>query len=134
MSPRVPPPQAPPTFQHTPQSLVDDTRALIERSRAVEDEIVKDVRVEEATFDNVLRPMANDENSSALQKNIIGFYQHVSEDGGLRDASSTAEKELEVSNATHIYILPNTPFLPPPPSPLPPRGGLQNLIVPFCLM
>ena len=63
---------------------------------------MRDVRLEEATFDNVLRPMADDENNSALQTRIIGFYQYVSENKDLRDASSTADKELEV-----IY----TPFL-----------------------
>lgn len=85
---------------------MDDTRAIIKRSRTIEDETVKDIRLEEATFDNVLMPMANDENSVALQKNIIGFYQHVSENKDLRDASSMAEKELEV------MLLPNTLYLP----------------------
>lgn len=57
---------------------------------------MRDVRLGEATFDNVLRPMADDENNSALQTRIIGFYQYVSENKDLRDASSTADKELEV--------------------------------------
>lgn len=100
MSLRVPP-QAPPTFKHTPQSLLDETRAIIERSRSIENETVRDIRLEEATFDNVLGPMAEDENNSALQTRIIGFYQYVSEDKDLRDASSMAEKELEVM--PHIF-------------------------------
>ena len=95
MSLRVPP-QAPPTFKHTPQSLLEETRLIIERSKEIEDETVRGIKLEEATFDNVLRPMAEDENNSALQTRIIGFYQYVSENKDLRDASSTAEKKLEV--------------------------------------
>ena len=52
------PPQAPPTFKHTPQSLLDETRAIIERSRKIEDQIVRNVKLEEATFDNVLTKMS----------------------------------------------------------------------------
>ena len=103
MSLRVPP-QAPPTFKHTPQSLFDETKAIIERSKKIEDETVRDVRLEGATFDNVLRPMAEDENNSALQTRIIGFYQYVSENKDLRDASSTADKELEVVLHTFFWL------------------------------
>ena len=81
---------------------------------------MKDIRLEEATFDNVLRPMANNENNATLLKNVIVFYQYVSENKDLRDASSKAEKELEVMLQIHSpeYSIPSP--------------GLQNLIVPFC--
>lgn len=95
MSPRVPP-QAPPAFKYTRTSLGEEAKAIIERSRTLEDEIVKTVKAEEATFENVLRLMAQDEDEAALETRIIGFYQYVSGDKALRDASSTAEKELEV--------------------------------------
>lgn len=75
---------------------------------------MKDIRLEEeATFDNVLRPIANNENSSNLLKKIIGFYQYVSEDKDLRDASSTAEKELEVMLLYTFSTFPQklTPYL-----------------------
>ncbi|RPB29709.1 zincin [Terfezia boudieri ATCC MYA-4762] len=94
MSPRIPP-QAPPAFKHTPQSLLEETRAIIEKSRTLEDGLVRDVKLEEATFENVLGIMARDEDEAGLKSRIIGFYQYVSEDKALRDASSQADKELE---------------------------------------
>jgi len=101
MSPRIPP-QAPPAFKHTPQILLEETRAIIESSRRLEDGIARDVKPEEATFENVLGIMAKDEDVTALKSRIIGFYQYVSEDKALRDASSQAEKELEVGDSLSI--------------------------------
>jgi len=98
MSPRIPP-QAPPAFRYTPQNLLEETKAIIEKSRKLEDEIARGVKPEEATFENVLGVMAEDENEVELKKRIIGFYQYVSANEALRDASSQADKELEVCHA-----------------------------------
>ncbi|KAF2636910.1 thimet oligopeptidase [Massarina eburnea CBS 473.64] len=89
------PPQLPPKFTATPRSLVDDTRQLIERSRNVQDRIVKDVTAAAATFENVVLPIAHDDNKMAIESHIIGFYQAVSTDKALRDASTDAEKLLD---------------------------------------
>jgi metallopeptidase MepB len=89
------PPQLPPKFTATPQSLVDDTKRLIERSRNVQDAIVKDVSRDTATFKNVLLPVALDDNKMAIESHIIGFYQAVSTKQELRDASTEAEKLLD---------------------------------------
>jgi metallopeptidase MepB len=48
-----------------------------------------------ATFENVVVPIAEDENNSNLQSRIIGFYQAVSGDAKLRDASSKAEEIMD---------------------------------------
>ncbi|KAK2743859.1 hypothetical protein FQN55_007079 [Onygenales sp. PD_40] len=89
------PPQAPPVFTATPDSLIADTNRIIANSRKVQDEIAKNVTAELATFDNVLLPMAYDENSMALESHILGFYQAVSTDSKLRDASTEAEKLMD---------------------------------------
>ncbi|OCK76625.1 thimet oligopeptidase [Lepidopterella palustris CBS 459.81] len=89
------PPQAPPKFTATPSSLIEDTHKLIDRSRAVQDAIVKDINPEKASFANVLLPMARDDNKMAIESHIIGFYQAVSTDQKLRDASTEAEKLLD---------------------------------------
>ena len=104
MSPRVPP-QEPPTFQYTPQSLLDEARAIIERSKKLEDGIVMDVNPENATFQNVLEVMAEDENERSLTTWIIGFYRYVSGSKELRDASTTARKELDVCLPVHLLLL-----------------------------
>jgi metallopeptidase MepB len=64
-------------------------------SKAVEDGIVKDISSEKATFDNVILPRAREDNQMALEAHIIGFYQAVSTDQKLRDASSEAEKLMD---------------------------------------
>lgn len=89
------PPQLPPRFTATPASLVADTQALIDRSRAIQDAIVKGVSPASANFSNVLLPVALDDNKMAIESHIIGFYQAVSTDKALRDASTEAEKLLD---------------------------------------
>ena len=88
------PPQAPPLFTKTPRSIVDDAKRLIEHSRNVQDQIVRDVQPSEATFANVLRPLADAENGMNLECRILGFYKEVSAESGLRDVSSDAMELL----------------------------------------
>ncbi|PNS16265.1 Saccharolysin [Sphaceloma murrayae] len=88
------PPQAPPVFTATPESLITETKRLIARSKQVQDDIVK-VKTSDASFKNTLLPMALDDNDMATESHIIGFYQAVSTDPKLRDASTEAEKLLD---------------------------------------
>lgn len=48
-----------------------------------------------AAFSNTVLPMAQDDNTMALESHIIGFYQAVSVNKDLRDASTEAEKLLD---------------------------------------
>ncbi|EPS27259.1 Saccharolysin [Penicillium oxalicum] len=89
------PPQAPPVFTATPQSVVADAERLIKTSRAVQDKVVAEVKPEAATFASVLGPLSRNENEMALESHIIGFYQAVSTDQKLRDASSKAEELMD---------------------------------------
>jgi hypothetical protein len=91
-----PTPAPAPQFTHTPESILSATRRLIDSSRAVQDGIAKDVTPETATFDSVVELLARDENVMGLEASIIGFYQYVSTEKELRDASSEAEKLLDV--------------------------------------
>ena len=70
---------------------------------------------QDATFDKVLFPLAQNDNKQALQSNIIGFYQYVSPDKGLRDASADAEKKfddwgIEASMREDIFQLVDAAF------------------------
>jgi metallopeptidase MepB len=67
----------------------------VDRSKAVHDAIVRDLTPETATFANAMLPMAHDDDKMALETHIIGFYQAVSTDQKLRDASTEAEKQLD---------------------------------------
>ncbi|GAM88336.1 hypothetical protein ANO11243_063690 [Dothideomycetidae sp. 11243] len=89
------PPQGPPVFTATPESLAADTKRLIDRSKKVQDDIVEKIKSSDASFNNVLLPMALDDNQMSIESHIIGFYQAVSTDSKLRDASTEAEKQMD---------------------------------------
>lgn len=104
------PPQPPPLFTGTPKSVTEDTKRIIERSRSLENKLVAEVKPQDATFEKVLLPMAYDENEGGLETHIIGFYQSVSTDQALRDASTEAEKlmddfSIESSMREDVYKL-----------------------------
>ncbi|KAI9828496.1 MAG: hypothetical protein M1826_006033 [Phylliscum demangeonii] len=88
------PPQLPPKFTATPTSLVQEAKKLIEVSRKVQDKVVSDTTKEKASFDTVLLPLAYDDNLSSDESHILCFYQAVSTDQALRDASTEAENLL----------------------------------------
>lgn len=92
------PPQAPPTFIGTKEKIVSDTKALCDKTRALLDKLVADIPANDSsktTFEDVILPQIYDENQSALSSRILGFYQYVSSDAELRDASTEAEKILD---------------------------------------
>ena len=104
------PPQKPPVFTGTPQSVVDDTNRLIDKSRSIMDEITAKLKEENASFNDVILPMAQSDDEMGLEAHIIGFYQSVSIDQAVRDASSEAEKlmddfAIESSMREDIYKL-----------------------------
>lgn len=97
-------PQAPPVFTGTPTSIVDDIKCLIERARKVQNQVAETVQLDAATFANVLLPLAHVENAITLETHILGFYQDVSTDSKLRDASGQAQKLIDdfvVETAMH---------------------------------
>ncbi|KAA8646894.1 M3 family metallopeptidase [Aspergillus tanneri] len=87
--------KAPPVFTATAQSIVDDAKRLIETSRKAQDAVVSNVKSDSATFDSVLKTLAHDENLMALESHILSFYQAVSTEQALRDASSKAEEMMD---------------------------------------
>lgn len=89
------PPQAPPVFTATPASVVADTQRILDRSRNAQDGVVAAVSRDNATFNNVLLPLAQDENAMALEAHVLAFYQAVSTRAELRDASTEAEKMMD---------------------------------------
>lgn len=89
------PPQAPPCFTATPSSLIDDTNRIIRKSQQLQDGLVRDVAPEKATFENTVLKMAREDDVEGLESHIIGFYQAISTDKALRDASTEAEKLMD---------------------------------------
>jgi metallopeptidase MepB len=109
------PPQAPPLFTASASFLVDDAKRICEHTRSLLNKIAAEVTPETATFENVVLPIALDENASGLETRIIGFYQAVSTDQELRDASSKAEEimdafSIEASMREDIFKLVDAAF------------------------
>ena len=109
------PPQAPPSFTATPTSLLEDARALCGTTRSLLDKIAAEITPETATFENVVLPLAQDEDKAGLQNRIIGFYQAVSGDAELRAVSSQAEEimdefTIEASMREDIFKLVDAAF------------------------
>ncbi len=97
-------------FTGTPKSIIEDTKKMIEKSRSLENSIVAEVKAQDASFKNVMLPMALDENDIGLISHIMGFYQSVSTDQAVRDASTEAEElmddfSIESSMREDVYKL-----------------------------
>lgn len=88
------PPQAPPNFNATPELLIAYAEEICYKTRGLIDKIVTDIRPEVATFENVVLPMARDEDISRLLRYIIYFYAEISTHEDLRKASREAAKIL----------------------------------------
>ncbi|KAH8911575.1 metalloendopeptidase-like protein [Coniochaeta sp. PMI_546] len=98
MSKYANPPQPPPLFTGTKDSIVSDAQALCDKSRSLLDRLVAEINPKDssqATFDKVLVPQIEDENEGSLTARILGFYQYVSSEEGLRNASTEAEKLMD---------------------------------------
>ncbi|KAF8858575.1 thimet oligopeptidase [Acephala macrosclerotiorum] len=85
------PPQTPPNFGATPETLISNTQAIIDRTRSLQDEIISSTDPRNATFANVLLPLARDENEVLRQRKILKFYGSTSTSADLRETSNVSE-------------------------------------------
>lgn len=105
------PPQKPPLFKATTESLIEDTKRLIQRSSEVQNEIVRNVpSPDQATFENVMQPLAQLEDFVAVESHIITFYQAVAPHEVIRSASSEAKKllrdfSIETAARENLFVL-----------------------------
>ena len=81
-----------PKWTHTPEQVKSNAKDLAERYVQLNDSIAK---IENPTIDNVLIPYADFSNDNAFIENQLTFYQSVSADKDLRDASTEAEQLLD---------------------------------------
>ncbi|KIJ66993.1 hypothetical protein HYDPIDRAFT_174274 [Hydnomerulius pinastri MD-312] len=83
------PPQPPPTWQNTVEEIDKLTTEALEKNKKVTDEIVK-LPADQLGFDNLALATAEAEFDIALEP--LAFYQNVSTNKDLRDASTKAEE------------------------------------------
>lgn len=105
-----PPPQGPPLFDATPESLRNDARALAEHTQKVWNEIVNTVKPDSATFANVIEPIIRDENTKSISMRLLRFYASTSPSKALRDASNAVvtlftDSEVELFARADMYAL-----------------------------
>jgi len=96
------PPQAPPSFDFTPSSLLAETQSIIARTKALEDHLATTLTPSTATFSNLLSPLEEDYLSARSRTTIIHHIGTVSADQALRDASLEADKLLAAASAESI--------------------------------
>ncbi|KAL0939791.1 metallopeptidase [Colletotrichum truncatum] len=88
------PPQAPPTFTLTSTAIIESITRLIQASKQAHHNLTNAVTVQSATFAKVLLPLAHAENALLSESNLLIFYDSVSTDKQVRDASSKARSML----------------------------------------
>jgi metallopeptidase MepB len=94
--------QQAPDFDITPQDLLRETLALLESSRNIRDHITGSITPSKAIFENVIIPLAEDENNTADRLKTFVFLGSVSTEPNLREASRQAEKLIARSEAEFL--------------------------------
>lgn len=87
------PPQHPVQWNHTPDSILSETTRLISEAEALDDQLGA-IPIDQASIETVIKPYADLENKQAGLINQLSFYQHVSADKALRDASNEADAKF----------------------------------------
>ncbi|KAG8946958.1 hypothetical protein FRC04_011253 [Tulasnella sp. 424] len=87
------PPQEPLAWKHTPEQIRDKTNELIRDGRKFLDTIAA-LPEDKCSFDTVFKALALHEAEFDTLSEPLSFYQNVSPDSKLRDASNEAEKLL----------------------------------------
>ncbi|KAK6455291.1 uncharacterized protein RJT20DRAFT_130068 [Scheffersomyces xylosifermentans] len=78
------------TWNHTPQQIEDLTQELISKTVKFHDQIAS--LKDNVTVEDVLLEYINFENENQFLKNQLSFYQYVSTDQDVRDASTKADE------------------------------------------
>ncbi|KAH8680766.1 metallopeptidase MepB [Xylariales sp. PMI_506] len=95
MASTVMPPQPPPEFNATAESVLSDAKGIIEKTQKLHASLVQDVLPDTATFENVLLALARAENDLITSTRFLSAYNSISEDAGVREASAEAKNLFE---------------------------------------
>ncbi|KUI53624.1 Saccharolysin [Cytospora mali] len=89
------PPQLPPLFGGTPQSLLQEAKATVAHIKAMWDQVVLKVTPETATIENVILPVAHNENETKLHVDVIYFLATVHPVVEMREAAKDARRFID---------------------------------------
>ncbi|EUC54471.1 metallopeptidase MepB [Rhizoctonia solani AG-3 Rhs1AP] len=87
----IQPPQAPLSWEHTPDNVLSYTKEAIAKSRTLQDKVAA-LPEADCNFNSVILPLALAEAHLDATTEPLAFYQNVSPDEKLRDAATEAEK------------------------------------------
>ncbi|KAL0067865.1 metalloendopeptidase [Marasmius tenuissimus] len=89
----IKPPQAPPSWNHTPEEITKLTQELIDRDRAVQDKIAA-LPEKDCNFKSVFLALQEADTHFESISEPLAFYQNVSPTKELRDASNESESKV----------------------------------------
>ncbi|OAQ58339.1 metallopeptidase MepB [Pochonia chlamydosporia 170] len=89
------PPQAPPVFTSTKDSILDDVNLIIEEQRGLLGRIASSFTPETATFEGVVEAIARANDQASRKDRVLTFYQKICPDSELRKASNAAKRALQ---------------------------------------
>lgn len=81
-----------PLWEHTPQQVLDLANEIATNETKLFDQIAT---IENPTIENVLNPFSKHYNDNSFPEGQLTFYQHVSTDKELRDASTKGEEIID---------------------------------------
>lgn len=93
------PPQPPPLFTYTADSIISETERMNAADKKILDDIVAKVQPDNATFATTLATVLAEDNVGSKPRRIMSFFQHVSSHDELREASTKAD---EITNEFDI--------------------------------
>ncbi|KAI5206465.1 metallopeptidase MepB [Aureobasidium subglaciale] len=104
------PPQTPLVFTKDASTVTLELEALIEESRSCQKAILADITPETATFANVVLPLARSQNLRSRIAPVLSFYEAVSPEKTLRDASTKSSEiysdfEIETNTNQGLFDL-----------------------------
>lgn len=103
-------PQRPPIFNATPESLHSDAQELLQHTQKVWQGILGNIVPETATFENVIKPIIQDENAKSTSIRVLRFYASTSPSEALRNASnviamSFTNAEVDLFSQSNMFKL-----------------------------
>lgn len=97
------PPQAPRIFNDTAESLQEIVAGVQSREDSVVQDIITNVKPEDATFENTVVPYMQHEDQDTLFLSNVGLYTYVSQKPELRDAADNVTGQIgDITQATYL--------------------------------
>ncbi|KAM4063784.1 peptidase family M3 domain-containing protein [Hirsutella rhossiliensis] len=89
------PPQKPPGFTATADSIVQETDFFLQGLLETHDRVSRQVTPEDARFDNVILPLVHGDNSRIHHGRTLDLYDLLSSDADVQEAASKARARLD---------------------------------------